>query len=727
MSQQNFRLALFASGNGTNAQAIYKAWQDGQLGRVTPAVLIADKDCPALHWAQESGLAAFLVKPRDYANRTAHEEAILRILHDQNIDLIALAGYMRLLTPLLVGSYRGRLLNIHPALLPEFPGTHAIERAYEAGVPFSGVTVHLVDEGMDTGPILAQEKVELFPSQSLEDFEAAIHRVEHQLYPATIAAYAQNLEETMQKTALLSVYDKTGLTAFAQGLTNLGYRLISSGGTCRHLQEAGLEVTEVSSLTKFPEMLGGRVKTLHPVVHGGILARRENPEDLASLEAQGIQTIDLVCVNLYPFAQVLAKGGEEAELIENIDIGGPTLLRAAAKNFRDVWVVTDPSDYENVLYQVQKAQGQEPYTPEVLAQRRLLAAKVFQSTFHYDQLISSYFQKATVMTDTDLTTAEMSDDQLFPDRIDIEGHRLQVLRYGENPHQRAAFYRWAEVSDSGLPAAKQLHGKELSYNNIQDANAALELLYEFDQPCVVALKHMNPCGLAVGNDIYQAWQAAYKADPVSIFGGIVAANREIDLQTAQELHEIFLEIVIAPSFSPEAFEVLSKKKNIRLLTLPMETKRSLDSLKVVSVMDGVLMQERDLRKVQREDCSLMTKAAPTDDEWDDLINGFSVVKHCKSNAIVVFKDGVTLGIGVGQSNRVGAAKLALEQAGDRAKGAILASDAFFPMPDTVEMAAQFGISAIIQPGGSIRDEDSIQVCNEKNIAMVATGIRHFKH
>lgn len=531
----------------------------------------------------------------------------------------------------------------------------------------------------------------------------------------------------MQKTALLSVFDKTGLTAFAQGLAALGYRLISSGGTCRHLQEAGLEVTEVSNLTHFPEMLGGRVKTLHPVIHGGILARRDNPEDLASLADQGIETIDLVCVNLYPFAQVLAKGGEEAELIENIDIGGPTLLRAAAKNFRHVWVVTDPDDYEQVLQDLQAGQEGQATDQEILAQRRLLAAKVFQSTFHYDQLISSYFQKATALTDDHVSAGEMEDDQLFPEIIDLEGKRLQLLRYGENPHQRAAFYRWANLSDSGLPAAQQLHGKELSYNNIQDANAALELLYEFDQPCVVALKHMNPCGLALGQDIYQAWQAAYEADPVSIFGGIVAANREIDLQTARELHEIFLEIVIAPSFSQEALDLLTKKKNIRLLTLPMETKRSLDSLKVVSVLDGFLLQERDLRQVRQEDCKLMTQAAPSEDQWADLIAGFSVVKHCKSNAIVVFKDGVTLGIGVGQSNRVGAAKLALEQAGDRAQGAILASDAFFPMPDTVELAAKFGIKAIIQPGGSIRDEDSVQVCNQEGIAMVATGVRHFKH
>lgn len=516
----------------------------------------------------------------------------------------------------------------------------------------------------------------------------------------------------MQKTALISVYDKTGLADFAKGLLDLGYRIISSGGTGRYLADAGIETVEVSSMTGFPEMLGGRVKTLHPAVHGGILARRGEPSDLASLEEQGIQTIDLVCVNLYPFAEVLAQGGSEADLIENIDIGGPTLLRAAAKNFRDVWVVADPADYDAVL------NGHE--ADDSLSLRRELATKVFRSTRDYDTLIAAYFAG-------DVSSEDDFSEQEFPEALTLSAQRVQSLRYGENPHQKAAFYRFDELSDSGLAAAEQIHGKELSYNNIQDANAALELLYEFNEPCVVAVKHMNPCGIAVADTVYEAWKAAYAADPVSIFGGIVVANREIDEKTAREMHEIFLEIIVAPSFTPEALAILKKKKNLRLMTLEMTQKKSKDDFKLVSVLDGILLQDRDFMQVKEADCELMTSKAPTEQEWKDLIHGFAVVKHCKSNAIVVFKDGVSLGLGVGQSNRVGAAKLALEQAGERAKGAVLASDAFFPMPDTVELAAEYGITAIIQPGGSIRDKDSIEVCNEREIAMVATGIRHFKH
>lgn len=516
----------------------------------------------------------------------------------------------------------------------------------------------------------------------------------------------------MQKTALLSVYDKLGLGDFAKGLIDLGYRIISSGGTSRYLEQEGIETLEVSDLTGFPEMLGGRVKTLHPVIHGGILARRSEADDLENLEVQGIGTIDLVCVNLYPFADVLARDGAEEELIENIDIGGPTLLRAAAKNFRDVWVVSDPSDYALVL--------REHETEDALKVRRRLAAKVFRSTRDYDALIASYFMGET-------SSQEDVAEQAYPEAYHLSAQRVQTLRYGENPHQKAAFYRYDHVSDSGLASAVQVHGKELSYNNIQDANAALELLYEFSEPCVVAVKHMNPCGIAVAETAYQAWQAAYAADPISIFGGIVVTNREVDEAMAQEMHEIFLEIIVAPSFAPAALEILQKKKNLRLLTLDMTQEKSNDAFKIVSVMDGFLLQDRDSKKVNVEDCELMTDKPPTEQEWHDLIHGFAVVKHCKSNAIVVFKDGVSLGLGVGQSNRVGAATLALEQAGDRAKGAILASDAFFPMPDTVELAAEYGISAIIQPGGSIRDKDSIDVCNERGIAMVATGIRHFKH
>ncbi len=531
----------------------------------------------------------------------------------------------------------------------------------------------------------------------------------------------------MKRYALLSVYNKSGIEDFAQELLALDFSLISSGGTARHLREKGFEVIDVSELTKFPELMDGRVKTLHPAIHGGILARRQREDDLASLEEQGFFPIDVVCVNLYPFAEVLAKGQPEEVLIENIDIGGPTLLRAAAKNFRDVFVISDPGDYKKAAFHLKNSLQGDYYQEEGLAFRKLLALKVFQSTAAYDSLIASYFAETTAFTDRDMTISDLDESSLFPPVLDLEAKQVATLRYGENPHQRAAFYRFPEISDSGLAAAKQLHGKELSYNNIQDANAALELLYEFKDPCVVAVKHMNPCGLAIAEDIYTAWHKAYEADPVSIFGGIVAANREIDAASAKEMNDIFLEIVIAPGFSKEALEILQSKKNIRLLELPMKTKHALDSRRVVSVMDGLLIQERDAREVTRKDCSLMGKHAPKESEWQDLLHAFKLVKHCKSNAIVVFKDGVSLGIGVGQSNRIGAAKLALDQAGEKAKGAVLASDAFFPMSDTVELAASRGISAIIQPGGSIKDAESIGVCDDEKIAMVATGIRHFKH
>lgn len=529
----------------------------------------------------------------------------------------------------------------------------------------------------------------------------------------------------MKRYALLSVSDKAFIANFAKQLQDLGFCLLSTGGTAKHLQASGLEVTEVSKVTQHPEMLDGRVKTLHPAIHAGLLARRDHPADMAALEARGYVPIDLVVVNLYPFAKVLAQGAPEPELIENIDIGGPTMLRSAAKNFRDVFVVTNPQYYQEVIDCLKDiVTGGDYYSESALQLRKRLALEVFQSTYHYDQLIAGYLEKS--LTGEPATSSEDL-DRLFPPTFDLTCERVSCLRYGENPHQQAALYRNPTITDSSLLAAKQLHGKALSYNNIQDTNAALELLYEFSDPCVVALKHMSPCGLAIAPEIYEAWQKAYAADPTSIFGGIVAANREITLEMAQEMHDIFLEVVIAPGFEPAAYELLAKKKNIRLLSLPMQDKTCCRGTKIISVLDGFLMQERDSKKVTREDCRLMTKKAPTEQEWADLLHAFATVKHCKSNAIVVFKDGVTLGVGVGQANRVGAAKLALEEAGEAAKGAVLASDAFFPMPDTMELAARFGISSVIQPGGSIRDQDSIEVCDRNGMSMVATGIRCFKH
>lgn len=514
-----------------------------------------------------------------------------------------------------------------------------------------------------------------------------------------------------KRTALLSVSDKSGLAEFARALSDLNYRLVSTGGSAGALREAGLDVIDVSDITGFPEMMDGRVKTLHPHIHAGILARRDRGDDLAALNERGIGTVDLVCVNLYPFAKVLAAGAPEPDLIENIDIGGPSLLRAAAKNFRDVTVVSDPADYARVIEKLRSGDPDELY-----ALRRELAGKVFAATGRYDRMIGDWF-----------ASGNQAEALPFPSRLNLTLDLAQPLRYGENPHQQAAFYRFAEVSDLSLASALQLHGKELSYNNIQDSNAALELLYEFDRPAVVAVKHMNPCGLAVADDIDTAWREAHAADPVSIFGGIVAANREVTAAMARAMHEIFLEIVIAPSFSREALEILEQKKNIRLLTLPMREKHPRFRRRLVSVCDGLLLQDLNEKKVTREDCRVMGRAEVPESDWNDLLESFSVVKHCKSNAIVLYKNGVTVGIGVGQSNRVGACRIAIEQAGEKARGAVLASDAFFPMPDTLELAVAAGIRAVIQPGGSLRDQDSVAVCDQAGIPMVATGFRHFKH
>ncbi|MGG4548553.1 bifunctional phosphoribosylaminoimidazolecarboxamide formyltransferase/IMP cyclohydrolase [Rossellomorea marisflavi] len=511
----------------------------------------------------------------------------------------------------------------------------------------------------------------------------------------------------MKKRALISVSDKSGVIEFASELRALGFEIISTGGTKRLLRDSGVEVIGVEDVTGFPEILEGRVKTLHPFIHGGLLAKRGEESHLEQMKEQGIEGIDLVCVNLYPFQQTISKPNVEAdEAIENIDIGGPTMLRAAAKNHQYVTVVVDHLDYEDVLAEL-KVNGVVPHE-----KRRKLAAKVFRHTAAYDAYIAEYM--------TELAGEEN------PERLTRTFELKQALRYGENPHQEASFYRSALGSDFSIAMARQLHGKELSYNNISDANAALQIVKEFDGPAAVAVKHMNPCGVGVGETILEAYEKAYEADSTSIFGGIIALNRQVDEATARMLHEIFLEIVIAPAFSDEAFEILSGKKNIRLMTVPFDSVKKSER-RLTSVEGGLLVQADDTHTLEQADVRVVTKRQPTEEEWDALKLGWKVVKHVKSNAIVVTDDQMTLGVGAGQMNRVGAAKIALEQAGERAKGASLASDAFFPMGDTVEMAAAAGITAIIQPGGSIRDEESIKMADEHGIAMVFTGVRHFKH
>ena len=511
----------------------------------------------------------------------------------------------------------------------------------------------------------------------------------------------------MAKRALISVSDKSGIVGFAKQLKELGFEIISTGGTKNALQTAGVDVIGISDVTGFPEILDGRVKTLHPNVHGALLSKHDDEDHLKQIAAHQIQPIELVCVNLYPFQQTIAKPDvTEEDAIENIDIGGPTMLRSSAKNHQYVTVVVDPADYEKVIAEY-KEQGST-----TLETRRALAAKVFRHTAAYDSVISQYM--------TELVGEEE------PESVTYTFDLKQSLRYGENPHQKAAFYKKPLGSTFSIANAEQLHGKELSYNNINDANAALQIVKEFEGPAAVAVKHNNPCGVGTGETIYQAYTKAYEADPTSIFGGIVALNREVDGETAMKLHEIFLEIVIAPSFSEEALSILTGKKNIRLLTIPFNDVNANEKV-LASVEGGLLVQDADSFTLEQATVTVPTKRQPTEQEWEALKLGWKVVKHVKSNAIVVNDAQMTLGVGAGQMNRVGAAKIALEQAGEKAKGAALASDAFFPMSDTVEAAAKAGITAIIQPGGSIKDEDSIKAADEHGIAMVFTGVRHFKH
>jgi phosphoribosylaminoimidazolecarboxamide formyltransferase/IMP cyclohydrolase len=512
--------------------------------------------------------------------------------------------------------------------------------------------------------------------------------------------------------ALISVSDKTGIVVFAKALAELGVEIISTGGTQVTLEEAGLKVLNISEITGFPECLDGRVKTLHPAVHGGILAMRENAGHMQQIAELGIAPIDLVIINLYPFKQTILRPGVTlAEAIENIDIGGPTMLRSAAKNHQDVAVICDPGDYEHILQELKD-------TGSVSAEAKYcLAVKVFEHTAAYDAMISEYLRAERGIP--------------LPPNPTFTFEKIQELRYGENPHQSASYYREVKPHAGALVNAEQLHGKELSFNNINDTNGALAVLREFDEATVVAIKHANPCGVGSAGDIYHAYMKAYDADPVSIFGGIVAANRIIDEKTAAEIHKIFLEIVIAPDFTDEALAVLRQKDNIRLLKLPdIERKPPAGQIDLKKVDGGLLIQDADSTLYESEALKVVTEKKPTDKEWEDMEFAMKVVKHTKSNAIVIAYDKQTLGVGPGQTNRIGSVEIALKGPGTGTRdlaGAVLASDAFFPFDDCVSAAAAAGITAIIQPGGSVRDADSIARCNELGIAMVFTGERHFKH
>jgi len=507
--------------------------------------------------------------------------------------------------------------------------------------------------------------------------------------------------------ALISVSDKRGIVEFATALKSSGWEIIATGGTMTVLRDSGLEVTNISDLTGFPEICEGRVKTLHPKVHGGLLARRDKAEHVREMAENGIEPIDMVCVNLYPFESTIAKERVTMEeAVENIDIGGPSMLRSAAKNFRDVTVVCDPDDYAAVLDEIRCSGNTTPAT------RLRLSAKAYTHTALYDSCIAAYMREKAGL----------------PEKLFLSFDMIQPLRYGENPHQSAKFYRGAKEVPYSVAFARQIGGKELSYNNIQDANAALNIVREFAEPFCVGLKHMNPCGAAVGKDVAEAWTKAYEADKVSIYGGIVAVNRPLSAEAATLMKPVFLEIIMAPSFTPEALEILSSKKNLRLLEVKMDFAEE-PQKQYVSINGGLLVQDADTECAEIVAGMCVTDTEPTASQIADMNFAWRIVKHVKSNAIVVVRDRVTAGVGAGQMNRVFSAEIALKEAAAKglADNLVLASDGFLPFDDTVELASRYGVTAIVQPGGSIHDADSIAKANEKGIAMLFTGMRHFKH
>jgi phosphoribosylaminoimidazolecarboxamide formyltransferase / IMP cyclohydrolase len=742
----SFRLVVLASGSGTNLQAIL----DKLHGRDRIEVVGVGSDKPAagaLERGRRAGVETAVFAGGDYPDRAARDEAMGDWIESRRPDLVVLAGYMQLLSAPFVGRFRHRVVNIHPALLPSFPGLDAIGQALAAGAETTGVTVHFVDEGVDTGPAIAQREVPVPARASREELEAAVHAVEHELYPEairmiaegrvridpsdprTVAIAPMNSEPATDSTAeilengqvrvrraLISVSDKTGVADFAKGLAALGVEILSTGGTATALREAGLEVTDVSEFTGQEEILGGRVKTLHPRLHAALLARRSDPEHMVTLEREGIEPIDVVCVNLYPFEQTVAVADVAHEVaVENIDIGGPTMIRAAAKNHESVAVVVKPESYDAVLAELEEGEGEIS-----AATRHWLANEAFAQTARYDAAISRWF------------SAEYED---FPEHLPVAYEKVLDLSYGENPHQRAALYAEAGLRTHILARTSKLHGRDLSFNNVLDLDSARALVGDFEQPACVIVKHNNPCGVAVGADALEAYRKALACDPVSAYGGVIALNRPVARELAEELHKNFVEVLSAPGYEDGALDVLQQKEAIRILC--EEERRQADPCErdVKRVEGGLLIQDRDGDPEPREIMEAVTGNEPDEEQWRDMLFAWTVSRRVRSNAIVIAKGGATLGIGAGQMSRVDSVRLAVEkcrqargaEAGALLAGSALASDAFFPFADGPELAIQAGATAVIQPGGSRRDAEVIEACEQAGVAMVFTKHRHFRH
>lgn len=710
------KIAILASGNGTNFEVLTKKFQAGEIPGTEALMFCNHPNAPVIKRAQRLGIPYETFSVKECGSKQAYESRLLKVLKEYKIDFIILSGYLRVVGSTILNEYPDSIVNLHPALLPKYPGLNSIARAFEdyqrGLIDKTGVTVHFIDARLDHGPIIAQKAVPIYPDDTEETLETRVHETEHELFPMAVSEVIQKRMKRGNKVkrALVSVSDKTNLVPFVKGLVENHYEIISTGGTKKKLDEAGIKTISVEEITGFPEILDGRVKTLNPYIHGGLLAERDKPEHMKTLEKLNIHTIDLVCVNLYPFKQTIEKPNVElADAIENIDIGGPSLLRAASKNYASVTVVTDQADYDRVLKEITENGDTN------LKTRAELAAKVFRTTAAYDALIAEYLTKQTGLED--------------PEKLTLTYDLKQKMRYGENSHQKAWLYEDALPKKFSILQAEQLHGKKLSYNNIKDADEALRAIREFQaEPTVVAMKHMNPCGIGRGKTLEEAWDRAYEADSISIFGGVIALNRKVDLATAKKMHKIFLEIVIAPGFDDDALAVLEKKKNIRLLQLDFSHENEPVRYETVSVMGGLLMQEQDVLNENVADWKCVTDVKPTEQQLKTMMFALKAVKHTKSNAIVVANNERTLGVGAGQPNRIDSAKIAVKHAGEAIDNtAVMSSDAFFPFGDCVEYAGKHGIKAIVQPGGSVRDQESIESANKYGIAMVFTGYRHFRH
>jgi phosphoribosylaminoimidazolecarboxamide formyltransferase / IMP cyclohydrolase len=752
------RIAVGVSGTGSNLRALQALTSRAALD-VEIALVFADRSCAALDWAVEQGIETLLVPAAlrgDDAARAEEDKLLAESVAAVSPELVVLAGYMRVVGPAMLATFAGRMINLHPALLPAFPGAHGVRDALAAGVKVTGVTVHFVDDSLDGGPIIAQEAVPILPGETEEKLFERIHAVEHRLLPRAVGMFvagALTVEADgrtvrldvakaasrmpIPRRALLSVSDKTGLAEFGAGLVRFGFELVSTGGTARALRTAGLPVTDVAAVTGFPEMLDGRVKTLHPRVHAGILADRRMAAHREQLAAAAIDPFELVVVNLYPFAAAAERSGISFDdLVEEIDIGGPSMVRAAAKNHASVAVVTSPARYETILREIQR----DGRVGEGL--RSALAIEAFRHTAAYDARIAAELPGRMAADGCGLPDEPglPGATDPYPPTLVVGLEKVETLRYGENPHQQAARYRRPGTTKWAGPFALGgaiLQGKALSYNNVLDASGAYAIARQLRGSAVVIVKHTNPCGAAERPTLAEAWLDALAGDPASAYGGVVALTREVDAATAAGLASIFLEVIVAPAYSAAALEILSRKPNLRLLEDPVlgseEAAAPPDPIGSIRIAGGaVLVTAPDVLPDDPLSWRQVTTRGPSPQELRDLDLAWRLCRGAVSNAIVLVKDGMEIGLGSGQTSRVDAARQAVAKAiafhgPESLVGAACGSDAFYPFPDAVEVCLEVGVGAFAQPGGSMRDAEVIAVAEAAGATMLVTGVRHFRH